>query len=215
MKKAVRIALLHFYILISVPSMAQFESSKQIYKSSNYKEIIATHQIVAILPFKASITYKKNPKDFNAEANANEEKKLGLNMQQGMYTYLLRKQDDYTVKLQDVDRTNAMLKNANIYDKLDEILADSICKILNVDAVIRCKYDYEKTSSESGAIVKALLIGTAKTGSGSLVMQINDKKNGDLVWRFYKEMNESIYSSSNEIMERMMSKVGRNFPYKK
>jgi hypothetical protein len=195
--------------------MAQFESSKQIYKAPNYKEIIATHQTVAILPFKANISYKKNPKDFNPEANANEEKKLSLNMQQGMYTYLLRKQDDYTVKLQDVDRTNAILKNANIYDKLDEILADSICKILNVDAVIRCTYNYEKTSSESGAIVKALLIGTAKTGSGSLVMQINDKKNGDLVWRFFKEMNESIYSSSNELMERMMSKVGRNFPYKK
>jgi hypothetical protein len=102
-----------------------------------------------------------------------------------------------------------------LFDNLDEILPDSLCKVLNVDAVIKCTYEYEKTGSEAGAIVSAVLIGNAKTGSGGLTMQINDKKQGDLVWRFYKEMNESITSNANEIMDRMMRKVSRNFPYEK
>ena len=136
-------------------------------------------------------------------------------MQEGMFTYLLRKSDKYSVQFQDIQRTNALLKQKGIFDNLDEILPDSLCKILNVDAVIKCTYGYEKTGSEAGAIVSAVLIGNGKTGSGGLTMQINDKKQGELVWRFYKEMNESITSNANEIMDRMMRKVSRNFPYEK
>jgi hypothetical protein len=33
-----------------------------------------------------------------------------------LYTYLLRKSDDYTVQVQDVDKTNALLKK-RIFDK--------------------------------------------------------------------------------------------------
>ena len=38
---------------------------------------------------------------------------------------------------------------------------------------------------------------------------------GELLWRFYKEMNEDVMSSANAVMERMMRKVSRNFPYEK
>ncbi len=204
-------------MLISLSVSAQMfgESSKQVYKANNYKDILSTHQNVAILPFKATISYKRVPKNFNAEANTADEKKLGLSMQEGMFTYLLRKSDKYSVQFQDIQRTNALLKQKGIFDNLDEILPDSLCKILNVDAVIKCTYGYEKTGSEAGAIVSAVLIGNGKTGSGGLTMQINDKKQGELVWRFYKEMNESITSNANEIMDRMMRKVSRNFPYEK
>ena len=92
----------------------------------------------------------------------------------------------------------------------------ALAKILKVDAVIKCSYAYEKTGSEGGAIAKAILLGGGgKTGSGSLVMQINQGNSGELMWRFYKEMNESFTSSANEVMERMMRKVSRNFPYEK
>ncbi len=215
--KPMKQLLLIIILFTGISASGQFmgESAKQIYKSPNYKEVLETHHTVAILPFKATISYKRTPKNFNAEANTAEEKKLGLNMQEGMFTYLLRKSDKYTVQFQDIQRTNALLKQKELFDHLDEILPDSLCKVLNVDAVIKCTYEYEKTGSEAGAIVSAVLIGNAKTGSGGLTMQINDKKQGDLVWRFYKEMNESITSNANEIMDRMMRKVSRNFPYEK
>ena len=156
------------------------------------------------------------PKGFDLEGNKAEEKKLGISMQGGMYTYLLNKREKYTVSFQDAERTNILLKQAGVYDKLDEMLPDSIARILQVDAVIKCSYSYEKTGGEGGAIAKAILIGgAAKTGSGALTMQIYNKSNGELLWRFYKEMNETITSNGNEVMERMMRKVSRNFPYEK
>lgn len=191
------------------------ESSKQVYKSPDFKEAIEAHKTVAILPFATNITYKKKPKDFDGDAIKSDEQKLSNNMQQGMYTYLLRKEGKYTVTFQEVDRTNILLKKAGIYDKLEETLPDSIAKILGVDAVIKCVYDHEIVGgSEGGAIAKAILLGAAaRTGSGGLTMQIYDGKKGNLLWRFYKEMNENITSNANQIMDRMMRKVSRNFPY--
>jgi hypothetical protein len=170
---------------------------------------------VAILPFVAHITYKKKPKDFNEETVKEDEKKLSTSMQSGMYSYLLNKSGKYSVEFQDVERTNILLKQKNIYDKLGELLPDSIAKVLGVDAVIKCTFDHEIVGgSEGGQIAKALLFGAAsRSGSGGLTMQINDGKSGSLIWRFYKEMNESIFSNANEIMDRMMRKVSRNFPY--
>ena len=203
-------------LFITSTSFAQFEGSKQIFKAPGFKDSLVKHKIVAILPFKATIAYKRMPKGFDLEGNKLEEKKLGINMQQGMYTYLLRKGGKYTVRFQDVERTNILLKQAGVFDNLDMMLPDSLAKILKVDAVIKCNYAYEKTGSEGGAIVKAILLGGGgQTGSGSLVMQINQGNSGELMWRFYKEMNESFTSSANEVMERMMRKVSRNFPYEK
>jgi hypothetical protein len=193
-------------IAITNVSLAQFEGSKQVFTSPKLQAEIFKHKKVAILPFNATISYKKQ--DQNNLAGA---------MQQGMYTYLLRKADDYTVSFQDVERTNALLKQKGLYDKLNEVTHDSICKALGVDAVVKCAFTYERTSSEGGAIVKAVLLGSAfgKTASGSLTMQIYNGSDGELLWRFYKEMNEDVISSANHVMERMMRKVARNFPYEK
>jgi hypothetical protein len=179
-------------------------------------ELVSTAKTVAILPFKAKISYKRMPKGTTVESVKEEEKALTTTMQQGMLTYLLRKSDDYTVKFQDVDRTNALLKKAGVYEDIDAVLADSLCKILGVDAVIKSTWTYEKTGSEAGAIVMALAVGVNKNvGSGGLTLQIYGAKDGELAWRFYKEMNESAWSNANEMMERIMRKIGRNFPFEK
>lgn len=196
---------------------AQFEGSKQVYSAPKMQTEILKHKKVAILPFAATISYKKLPKNFDKTANEQDQNNMAANLQQGMYTYLLRKADDYTVSFQDVERTNALLKQKGLYDKINEVTQDSICKALGVDAVVKCSFSYERTSSEGGAIVKGVLLGAAfaKTGSGSLTMQIYNGADGELLWRFYKEMNEDITSSANQVMERMMRKVARNFPYEK
>ena len=156
------------------------------------------------------------PKGVTVENIKEEEKVASIQMQEGMYTYLLRKSNDYSVSFQDVSRTNALLKKAGIFDNLDEVLADSICKVLGVDAVLKSTWTYEKTGSEAGAIISTLAFGVAKgVASGSLVLQLYGAKDGELAWRFYKEMNESAFSSASQLMERMMRKVGRNFPFEK
>ncbi|MDO3641721.1 hypothetical protein [Mucilaginibacter sp. L3T2-6] len=180
------------------------------------KTAIKTEKMVAILPLTVSISYKKFPKNYNAADNAVQEKEEGIKMQQGMFTYLLRKANNYTVTFQDVERTNILLKQAGVADKLETITPDSLSKILKVDAVIKASYAYEKTGSEAAAIAKTLVFGFGgSTASGALTMQIYSGTDGILLWRFYKEMNEGVFSSANELMERMMKKVARNFPYEK
>lgn len=210
-----KIILLVTCLLTTTLMLAQFESSKQIFESPKLVQLAAEHKTVAILPFKASISYKRLPKNFDAQTNKDEERKLGSNLQSGMYTYLLRKSADYTITVQDTERTNVLLKQSEVYDKIDEMTPDALAKILGVDAVIKCSYAYEKTSSEGLAIAKTLLIGfgTGKVASGEMTMNVYNGADGDLLWRFYKEMNEDVMSSANAVMERMMRKVGRNFPY--
>lgn len=193
------------------------ETSKQIYSAPNLKETISNQKLVAILPFRVTITYKRTPKNYDDNANQNEEKTLGKDLQSEMFTYLLRKKDKYTVEFQDVDQTNALLRKAGVWDRIDDLTADSIAILLKVNAVIKSNYSYEKTSSEGGAIAKTILFGGlgSKTASGLLTMQIKNGTDGILLWRFSKSMDETAFSSANQLMERMMKKVSRNFPYAK
>ncbi len=212
-----KLITLCFLVGLSFISFGQFEGAKQTFSAPDLKEQISAHKKVAILPFEASITYKRPPKNYDATANRNEEINTGKNLQQSMYTYLLRKGENYSVSFQDVDRTNSLLKSKGMYDNLDTYTQDSICKVLGVDAVVKCRYAYEKTASEAGAIAKTLLFGSmgGKTGSGALTMQVYNGKDGELLWRFYKAMDDNVMSSTDVLMERMMRKVSRNFPYEK
>ncbi len=205
------------FLLASISAFAQFEAAKQTYSAPNLKSEIQQQKTVAILPFDVSIIYKRVPKHYDSSATKSEAENLKTNLQSSMFTYLLRKANKYSVTFQDPTRTNALLKAKGVYTQLDLLTQDSICKILGVDAVIKSNYNYEKTASEGAAIAKTVLFGSlgSKTGSGALTLQIYNGKDGALLWRFYKAMNDDVMSSTDELITRMMKKVSRNFPYEK
>jgi len=208
-----KIYLLLFLMISAGTAFSQaFESSKQIFESPKLQTAVSQHKMVAILPYEVKISYKKQPKNFSVEANRDQEVKMSRSIQSSMYTFLLPKAKDYSVGFQDVDKTNILLKKAGMYDKLDEFTRDEIAKALGVDAVIGGKFEVEQTKSEAGAIASAVIFGSlgGKTGTGSLVMTLNDGKDGELLWRFFKTMDESIMSSTDDLVERMMRKVSRN-----
>ncbi|WP_345954555.1 hypothetical protein [Mucilaginibacter sp. PAMB04168] len=209
--------LLFTILFIAFKASAQFETSKQIYESPKLKEAIAKHKLVAILPFTAKISYKKPPKGFDAEGNRQQEIKLGTSVQSSMYTFLLRKADNYSVSFQDVDKTNTLLKKYKVLDSLDIHTKDEIAKILGVDAVIYGTFEQQSTKTEAGAIVSAALFGGfgGKTGEGAITLQISDGADGELIWRYTKRMNESLGVSTDDVVERQMRKLSRNFPYSK
>jgi hypothetical protein len=192
-------------------------SQKQIFEHPQLKSKIASHKIVAILPFSVALTYKKQPKNFDAAANKEKELQMATSIQSSMYTYLLRKQKNFGVTFQDVDKTNILLKKAGLYDKLDQSTSDEIAKALGVDAVIGGKFENQQTKSEAGAIATAVLFGGfgGKTGDGNLTMTLNNGADGELLWRFYKSMDEGLGTSTDDLVEHMMRKVSRNFPYDK
>ena len=84
MKKT--LTLIVAVICISLHASAQ----KQIFESPKLQEAIKQHKLVAILPFNVTISYRKPPKNFDAEANHRLELERGKKVQASMYTYLLR-----------------------------------------------------------------------------------------------------------------------------
>lgn len=194
----------------------QASAQKQIYESPSLKKDISQHKTVAILPFIVRISYKKPPKNYSAEANHQQELELGKKVQGSMYTFLLRKASNYTVKFQDVEKTNVILKRTKLSDSLDLHTKDEVAKALGVDAVIFGTYDQETTRSEAGAIVTTALFGFGgKTGDGTLTIQIANGNDGELLWRYTKKMDDNLWTSSDDVMEKQMRKLSRNFPYSK
>jgi hypothetical protein len=114
MKKVV--LTLSLCLFITLESIAQ----KQIFESPKLKSEIAKQKIVAILPFNVTISYKKQPKNFSAEGNHQQEIAYSTKIQASMYTFLLRKAGNYTVSFQDVEKTNILLKKAGINGDSDE-----------------------------------------------------------------------------------------------
>ncbi|QPH38066.1 hypothetical protein [Pedobacter endophyticus] len=204
-----------FLMLVVTALAIHVKGQKQIFEGPSLKNEIPKHKIVAILPFSAKITYKKLPKGYDAAANKEQEDAMSKSIQSSMYTYLLRKSDNYSVKLQDIDKTNILLKKAGIDGKLDETTKDEIAKILGVDALISGTYNTESTKSEAGAIATSIIGLGGKTGTGKLTMLINNGSDGEMLWRFTKTMDDGISTSTDELVEQMMRKVSRNFPYSK
>lgn len=204
-----------FVISTCLIANAQSENAKQVFSSPDLEVTIKTHKTVAILPFTTTLSFKKPPKNFDLATNKEKEKAMATSIQSSMYTFLLRKSKNYSVEFQDVDRTNILLKKAGLSDKLDEMTKDEVAKVLGVDAVISGKYESEQSRSEGGAIVTTVLFGGlgSKTGSGSLTMAVSDGASGKLLWRFFKSMNDSVFTSSDDLIDRMMRKLSRNFPY--
>ncbi len=192
-------------------------AQKQIYESPKLKDAIKTHKTVAILPFLVTIKYKKLPKDYSPEDNKLKELQYGKSIQSSMFTYLLRKADNYTVTFQDVEKTNALLTKYKMIDSLGAHTKDEVAKILGVDAVIFGTYTTATTRSEGGAIATTILFGTwaSKTGDNDLTLQIANGADGDLLWRYSKRMDESLFASTDDVIERQMRKLSRNFPYVK
>src|SRR5690606_33839001 len=188
---------------------------KQVFESPKLKAETAKHKLVAILPYEVKISYKKQPKNFNAEANRDQEVSMSKSIQSSMYTFLLRKAKNYSVDFQDVDKTNVLLKKAGMLDKMDEFTKDEVAKALGVDAVLGGRFETEQSKSEGAAIASAVLFGGfgGKTGTGTLTMTINNGTDGELLWRFFKTMDDGIMSSTDDLVEKMMRKVSRNFPY--
>lgn len=214
MKKVLLTSLLIGVVMIA---NAQFESAKQVFESPKLKAETAKHKLVAILPYEVKISYKKQPKNFNAEANRDQEASMSRSIQSSMYTFLLRKAKNYSVDFQDVDKTNVLLKKAGMLDKMDEFTKDEVAKALGVDAVLGGRFETEQSKSEGAAIASAVLFGGfgGKTGSGTLFLTLNNGSDGELLWRFFKTMDDNIASSTDDLIERMMRKVSRNFPYTK
>lgn len=190
---------------------------KKIYENPKMKEIAPTHKIVAILPFNVTIKMAKLPKGTTQDDIVKQQKAESTNIQNSVYTYLLRKSKKYTVSFQDVSKTNVLLKKAGITDEnVGEKTMDELAKMLGVDAVIGGTIVTDKPISEGAAIAKAFLFGFGgKSAEAKTTMTIHNAADGELLWRYDRTVSGGLGSSTDDMVETMMRQIARNFPYDK
>lgn len=206
-------------ILFSLVLLVIASCGPKIYQSANFDTALVKHKTVAILPAEVSVQLRPNEaKKITPEQLNESAMKTGYDVQDKMHSWFLRRSDkmEYTVSFQDVNRTNAKLKEAGIsYTDLKTKDRADLAKILGVDAVIQNRMKMEKPMSEGAAVVVGLLVGAwGSTNNVETTININDGKSGDILWKYDYSASGSIGSSTTKLVDALMRNASRKFPYK-
>lgn len=206
-------------LLVALVPFTAF-AQKEIYTNPDFAALAKNEQTLAILPFTVTLHLRPNER---AKMSDEDLKKMelqeGLDVQSAMQSYFLHKKEkkDFTVSFQDIDKTNLLLKKAGISpDSLADYSAQDLAKILGVDGVISGTLTSDKPMSEGAAVAVGVLTGFyGHTNSGKCTIDIHDASTGKLMWKYEKSLSRGLGSSINTIINTMMSKASRKFPYEK
>lgn len=206
-------------VLLLLP-LAAYCQSRGIYTSTDFAAITKNENTMAILPF--NVTLNLRPKDranITDAALKAKETEEGYVAQNAMETFLLRTgmHKDYTVNFQDVNKTNALLKQHGISrDSLTVMTPESLCNLLGVQAVLSGTLISSHPLSTEAAVAVDILVGFGgKTNSGKCSLAIHDGAGGKLVWKYDKSLSRGLGSDVNTIIDNIMKKASRKFPYNK
>jgi hypothetical protein len=203
---------------VVVLSLFLFSCGPKIYQSSNFSTALARHKTVAILPADVTMQVRPNEAKKMTQEQLDElSSKTGYDIQEKMYGWFLRKSDkySYTVKFQDVSKTNALLKQGGIsYSDLKTSDRAKLANILGVDAVLQDRTTMEKPMSEGAAVAVGILVGAwGATNKVQTTINIHDGKSGDLLWKYDYQASGSVGSSSTSLVDNLMRNASKKFPY--
>jgi hypothetical protein len=193
-------------------------AQKTIYQSALFKELSKDHKTIAILPFLATVNLN-NTKDITKQKLQELEKKEGYAVQNALESYFLQRKErkKLSVEFQDIKTTNALLAKNNIdYSNIDIYTPNELSEILEVDAVIGGNLTISTLLSQGASKSFSLLeYLSGKTDYGRIAIKISDGKSGKLLWKYEKTINRKSGKNTNAIINAMMKKAARKFPYNK
>ncbi len=191
-------------------------SCATVYNSAGLKTAEQQHHLVAILPFDVTVQYNKLPKNVTVEQIEENEHDLAFILQNQMYNRFLRKNEQYRIQFQDVDKTNMMLERNKIeVEQLSEFSPDELARLLEVDAVISGKVLTTKPMSTGAALVVGVLFNVwGSTNTADVTVSLHDGNDSDLLWRFNHVYSGSVGSSPEQLTNAMMKPISRKFPYR-
>jgi len=189
-----------------------------VYTNENFSEYQSNHKTVAVLPYNVEIQMKKLPEGMTSQDVDRMEEEEAYLFQQQVYSQFLNRyqKGEYTVSFQDVEKTNVLLKRADInYANLNSFTKEEIGQKLGVDAVISGDIKRAKPMGTGAAVVTTLLFGVGTTNSVDVNMRIHGVQSGDLVWSYDHTANGGLGSSPESLAKSLMKSVSKKFPYKK
>ena len=122
-----------------------------------------------------------------------------------------------TVKFQDIDDTNALMRRAEAYDDQGRVTLtkQEIGELLNVDAVVAGNMTLSKPMGTGTAVVTTLLVGWGVTNEAQINLTIHDSDSGSLVWSYDHSATGGVISSPDQLAKNLMKNIASQFPYKK
>lgn len=214
--KTMKAKILTFLFFLTV--IAGYSQTKEIYTNPDFAQIAKDQKVLAILPFKASVKLRPNQiEKMGKEQYDKLQIEEGKSVQSSLQTYFLNKKntEGFTVTFQDIAKTNAFLLKNNITEEnIDHYTSEDLAKLLDVDGIISGTLNTDKPMSDGASVALGLLVGFyGATNSGKCTININDGKTGVLLWKYEKTLARSLGSDINTVINAMMRKASRKFPY--
>lgn len=202
------------YILLStgVTLFAQ----KNIYESSKFDDFSHEHSVLAIMPFLTNLDLED---DISKEDLTAREEKEGYAVQNALETYFSKRKrkKKFSVEFQNTENTNAILAKNNItYTNIDVYTIKELSEILKVDGIISGNLDLNILLSKGIPDDFSFLdyfLGDANYGR--IGIKISDGFTGKLLWKYEKEINKKSGKNTTSLIDGMMKKAIRKFPYDK
>lgn len=189
-----------------------------LYEHPQFDQITSSHETVAILPFKTSITLRpKDMKGMSTEQLVKMEESEGLSIQSAMHSWFLKREKTKSLKISFLDptTTNAKLKRAGVTSEtFDEYTPDEFADILGVDAIIMGTFETNTPMSEGASLALGLLGGIYGSTNKALInLSIFNSGDGVLLANYNKAVNGSLGSSTEDLINTLMRKASRRISY--
>jgi hypothetical protein len=207
-----------FFLICMIGSGVQAQT--RLYVNPQFSLMAKDHQVIAVVPFKTSVSLRPNQMREMKEGDLEKmEKAESKGIQAAMYSWFLQRQESgkMWVKVQDINTTNAMLLKAGIeYENIENYPAKELANILGVDAVVSGTFQTNKPMSEGAGVALALLVGFYGSTNNAVVnMFINDRETGEVLVNYHKGLSGSIGSTTDQLINILMRKASRRIPYTK
>src|SRR5690606_31004735 len=199
-------------------ALTGYSQTREIYVNPNFSSLAKDHKVLAILPFKAIVKLRpKQMKSITPEQLEQLQKDEGMAVQSALQSYFLKRKEQHGLRIsfQDIGTTNALLAKKGInQSNIDTYTPQELCEILEVDALVTGLLSTDKPMSDGASAALGLLVGFyGSTNSGKCTININDGTSGELLWKYEKTLSRSLGSDTNTVINTMMRKASRKFPY--
>ncbi|MFD0860931.1 hypothetical protein ACFQ1M_01820 [Sungkyunkwania multivorans] len=203
-------------ILLLLIFSAEMFGQKNIYVSKRFDELSKDHKELAIIPFLTTLQLDEKLSEEKLEEMENKE---SYTVQNALESYFLKrkKRKKFTVEFQNIEDTNTILKRNNItLQNLDTYTTQELCKILDVDGLISGNLLLSTIISEDiDDSFDIVSIFRGKSNFGRISIKVSDGSTGKLLWKYAKTINRKSGRNTFAIVEAMMRKASRKFPYDK
>jgi len=192
-------------------------ATPKVYTDEKFADFQEKHTVVAILPFDVTVDPKNLPKDTDMSAIQESEAQESELFHRQLYSQFLNRyqKGKYTVKFQDIDETNVLLRRNNMDgDKALDFTKGEIAKALKVDSVISGTIKRSKPMKTGAAIASTFLLGFGATNEVSVNMSLHDSGSGSLLWSYDHDVSGGLITSPEKLAKSLMKSSAKKFPYK-